>query len=40
LREIAGYFSKMLRLRYTEEKIDYEKYEDLGFARLEEKLPK
>ncbi len=40
LREIAEYFGTYTKLRYSEEKLDYEAYEDLGFQRLEYKLPK
>lgn len=39
LREIADNFSKLMTLRYKEEKLNFDQYQDLKFNRLEEKLP-
>jgi hypothetical protein len=39
LREIAEHFAYYTKLRYNEEKIDYEAYPDLGFQKLEYKPP-
>ena len=39
LRDIAFHFTNLMRLRYNEEKIDYDQYPGLSFQRLEEKLP-
>jgi len=39
MRDIAFNFSNLMRLRYNEQKIDYEAYPNLKFDKLEEKLP-
>ena len=39
LRNIAFHFTNLMKLKYNEEKIDYQQYEGLEFQRLEDKLP-
>lgn len=39
LRDIAFHFTNLMKLRYNEEKINYDLYPDLNFQKLEEKLP-
>ena len=39
LRDVAFHFTNLMKLRYNEEKIDYEQYAGLDFQKLEDKLP-
>jgi hypothetical protein len=39
LRDTSFHFSNLMRLRYNEQKIDYDAYPNLKFNKLEEQLP-
>lgn len=39
LRDIAFHFTNLMKLRYNEEKINYDLFPELNFEKLEEKLP-
>jgi hypothetical protein len=39
LRNIAFHFTNLMKLRYSEEKINYDEHPGLDFQKLEDKLP-